>query len=107
MANGPSICGKMTTVSCTTSTKRKGGEQGDALMPSLFALGQHAALVAVQSQLIVGEKLMAFLDDIYVVTRPERIGAVAPERAACQFRNPDLRWGDTCLEQWRSAPSCL
>ena len=54
----------------------EGGEQGDALMPLLFALGQHAALVAVQSQLIAGEKLMAFLDDIYVVTRPERIGAV-------------------------------
>ena len=54
----------------------EGGEQGDALMPLLFALGQHAALVEVQSQLIPGTKLMAFLDDIYVVTRPERIGAV-------------------------------
>ena len=33
----------------------EGGEQGDALMPLLFSLGQHAALVAVQSQLIPGE----------------------------------------------------
>ena len=54
----------------------EGGEQGDALMPLHFALGQHAALVAVQSKFIPEEKLMAFLDDIYVVIRPERIGAV-------------------------------
>ena len=52
------------------------GEQGDALMPLLFALGQHSALVAVQGQLVPGKRLMAFLDDIFVVTRPERIGAV-------------------------------
>ena len=53
----------------------EGGEQGDARMPLLFTLGQHAALVAVQFELILGEKLMAFLDDIHHVTRPERIGA--------------------------------
>ena len=45
-------------------------------MPLLFALGQHSALVAVQGQLVSGKRLMAFLADIFVVTRPERIGAV-------------------------------
>ena len=39
----------------------EGGEQGDALMPLLFALSQHSALVAVQGQLVPGERLMAFL----------------------------------------------
>ena len=28
---------------------------------------------------------------------------VAPERVARPFRNPDSRWEDACLEQWRSA----
>ena len=52
----------------------EGGEQGDPLMPMLYALGQHRALLAVQSQLLPNERLMAFLDDVYVVSEPERIG---------------------------------
>ena len=47
----------------------EGGEQGDPLMPMLFALGQHQALVQTQARLR-NEKLMAFLDDIYI-TSPE------------------------------------
>ena len=35
----------------------EGGEQGDAMMPLLFALGQHAALEAVQRRLFEGERL--------------------------------------------------
>ena len=30
----------------------EGGEQGDALMPALFSLGQHPAFEAVQSELL-------------------------------------------------------
>ena len=59
-----------------------GGEQGDPLMPALFALGQHPALVTADEklqQLAVGTDawleedyirplLFAFLDDLYVVT---------------------------------------
>ena len=37
-----------------------------ARMPSLFASGQHNALVANQNRLESGERLMAFLDDIVV-----------------------------------------
>ena len=40
----------------------EGGEQGNHLMPLLFSLGQHSALEAVNSRL-----LMAFLDDVCVV----------------------------------------
>ena len=54
----------------------EGGEQGDAMMPLLFCLGQKEALQSVQRQLEDGERLFAFLDDVYVVTRPERVGEV-------------------------------
>ena len=42
----------------------EGGEQGDALMPLLFCLGQHAALEAMQRELNPNEKFFAFLDDL-------------------------------------------
>jgi hypothetical protein len=51
----------------------EGGEQGDPLMPMLFALGIHDALQQVASQLLDGESLFAFLDDVYVVAEPARI----------------------------------
>ena len=54
----------------------EGGEQGDPLMPMLFSLGQHRALVAVQSKLLEDEKLFAFLDDVYVICRPSRVQEV-------------------------------
>ena len=50
----------------------EGGEQGDPLMPMLFSLGQHRALVAANAELREGERLMAFLDDVYVSTLPDR-----------------------------------
>ena len=53
----------------------EGGEQGDPLMPALFALGQHRALIAIQESLRPTEKLMAFHDDVYVLS-PERVGPV-------------------------------
>ena len=46
----------------------EGGDQGDPLMPMLFALGQHRALEAVQRS--------AFLDDVYVVCTPDRVADV-------------------------------
>ena len=54
----------------------EGGEQGDPLMPALFALGLHQALLAVQANLLPSERLLAFLDDIYVVCSPERVSDV-------------------------------
>ena len=57
-------------------TQGEGGEQGDPLMPLLFCLGQHPALSAASAQLEPGEKLFAYLDEIYIVCRPERVGAV-------------------------------
>ena len=42
------------------------GEQGDAMMPLLFSMGQHAALQAMQGRSVAGKRLMAFLDDVHV-----------------------------------------
>ena len=41
----------------------EGGEQGDALMPLLFALGQHEALLVASRHFRPNERLFAFLDD--------------------------------------------
>ena len=46
----------------------EGGEQGDPLMPMLFSLGQHAALMAVAARWRDGERLFAFLDDLCIIT---------------------------------------
>ena len=54
-----------------TIPQGEGGEQGDPLMPLLFSVGQHSSLEAVGAQLRRGEHLLAFLDDIHMVTRPE------------------------------------
>ena len=50
----------------------EGGEQGDPLMPLLYALGQHSALVAASERLKGDEILFAFLDDLYVKSSPDR-----------------------------------
>ena len=52
------------------------GEQGDPLMPALDALAQHPSFEDVQAALLPGEAVFAFLDDIYVVTVPERVSAL-------------------------------
>ena len=51
-------------------------EQGDPLMPMLFALGQHPVLVAALRRFHAGERLFACLDDLSVVTTLDRVGAV-------------------------------
>ena len=57
-----------------TIQQGEGGEQGDAFMPLLFCMGQHAALQEVQARLRPNERLSACLDDVYVVSKPDRVG---------------------------------
>ena len=45
-------------------------------MPMLFALGQHKALAAIQEWMRPGERVMAFLGDIYTACRPEQLDDV-------------------------------
>ena len=50
----------------------EGGEQGDPLMPALFALGMASALAALQAETHSAERVRAFLDDVYVTSPPPR-----------------------------------
>ena len=58
-----------------TVRQAEGGEQGDPLMPALFALAQHDALEEASAALQPGERLFSFLDDLYVTTTKERARA--------------------------------
>ena len=57
---------------CRTVTQVEGGEQGDPLMPLLFSIGIQGALEEVSTQLLAGEQMCAFLDDVYVC-QPGRV----------------------------------
>ena len=52
----------------THEIERGEGGEGGAMMPQVHALGQHQALRSVQCWLRPSETLLAFVDDIYVVT---------------------------------------
>ena len=56
-----------------TVLQAEGGEQGDPLMPLLFAIGIQGALEEVSGSLEDGELLCAFLDDVFLVCEPERV----------------------------------
>ena len=75
---GPRLltCGKTKKALCTPSCKLREGVQGDPLMPALFSLGQHPALQGVRAHLRDGERLFAFLDDVFVVCSPPRVNAI-------------------------------
>ena len=59
-----------------TIPQGEGGEQGNAMMPLLFSLGQHEAFQAAHRKLREGESLFAFLDDVVMVTAPDRVRPV-------------------------------
>ena len=42
-------------------------------MPAFFALGLHDTLVRVPGQMLPGEHLFAYLDDIYILCKPARV----------------------------------
>jgi len=60
---------------CHEVVQGEGGEQGDALMPALFSLGMADALREAQAQLLPNELVIAYLDDVYIVSTPERAHA--------------------------------
>ena len=69
----PSMClWKDETGNVQDIPQGEGGEQGDSLMPLLFALGLHGPLSAVRVRLRDGEKVFAFRD-VYVICAPERV----------------------------------
>ena len=81
----------------------EGGEQGDAMMPLLYSLGQHAALEYVSRSLVLGEHLFAFLDDIYVVSKPGRVGRIHDLLAASLWRHSGIRIHHGKTQVWNRA----
>ena len=64
---------------CRDIKQGEGCEQGDALAPALFALGQHDALHQAAVALHPEDSLVVFLDDLYVITTPPRARAALDE----------------------------
>ena len=64
---------------CRDIKQGEGCEQGDALAPALFALGQHDAIHQAATALHPEDSLVAFLDDLYVITTPPRARAALDE----------------------------
>ena len=54
----------------------EGGEQVDPLMPLLFSLGIHDSLRAVKERMRPEDELFACLDDVHVVSPPDRTRGV-------------------------------
>ena len=84
----------------------EGGEQGDPLMPALYALGQHAALTQVQATLRDGEMLFVYLDDIYVLCDPSRVAEIFLQVKQSLFRSAGIQvnlgktkiWNDAAIK---------
>ena len=81
----------------------EGGEQGDPMMPLLFALGQHVALRAVQSRLNATESLFAFHDDVHVATTPDRVGEVYIALATELYTHSRIRLNGGETQVWNAA----
>ena len=71
MRSRPHTFGRMMLGPPTGSIKAKGVSRG-TLMPLLYSLGQHAALEAMHARFHPGEKLFAYLDDVWPVSQPKR-----------------------------------
>ena len=79
------------------------GEGGEQCDPSaLYACGQHRALVHVSEDLLDSERLLAFMDDIYVISKPDRTEALPGDVGARADPTPSRQ--DATVEQRRSGP---
>ena len=78
----------------------EGGEQGCPLMPTLFALAQHRGLVAAARSLQPGERVLSFLDDLYVVTTRRRACEAVQEVAGQVERHAGVKTHLGKLRAW-------
>ena len=75
-------------------------------MPALFRLGMHDALANAVSQLQPHEKVIAYLDDVYIVTRSEKARAVydlSPALSA-SIQESSLIWEKTNADPLPATP---
>ncbi|OLP82880.1 hypothetical protein AK812_SmicGene36427 [Symbiodinium microadriaticum] len=81
----------------------EGGEQGDPLMPALYALAQQPALCEVQAQLRNGKAIFAFLDDTYVVANPDRVRTLYDAFRAALWRHARVELNRGKTRVWNTA----
>ena len=81
----------------------EGGEQGDPLMPALYALAQQPALCEVQAQLRHGKAIFAFLDDTYVVAPPDRVRTLYDAFRAALWRHARVELNRGKTRVWNTA----
>ena len=85
-----------------TIIQAEGGEQGCPLMPALYSLAQHDGLVEADGQLLPSELLLAFLDDLYVVTTRGRAHEAFEIVSECVQRKAGVRTHLGKLKAWSS-----
>ena len=89
----PQLTGGRTILAqCTQST-----------MPIHFAVKQHPALVTTQEPLEANEWILAFLDDICILYKPERVGAVHAVLQEELFRHDHIRINGGETHVWNAA----
>ena len=79
----------------------RGGEQGDPLMPLLFAIGIQGALEEVAVSLEPGEQLCAFLDDVCALCL-QQLGAEAWQPAGIKVLGTPIGGTDFVRERTRA-----
>ena len=67
------------------------------------AVGQHPALLATQERLEANEWIFAFLDDIHILTKPERVGAVYAFLQEELLRHAHIRINGGKTHVWNAA----
>ena len=78
----------------------EGGEQGCPLMPALYALAQHDALVEASGGMLPSEHLFSFLDDLYIVTSKARAAEAFEEVADAVERHAGVQSHIGKLKAW-------
>ena len=58
---------------CRTYLRERVATKVILFMPLLFSLAMHPSLVSTGDLLREGEKFFAFLDDVYLICKPERV----------------------------------
>ena len=81
----------------------EGGEQGDPLMPLLFSLAIHNALSEAKREMLLGEVLFAFLDDIYVVCSQASVRTVFNLLSEKLFAGAGIRFHAGKTRVWNKA----
>ena len=72
-------------------------------MPASYALAQHDALQEASDNMLPSERVLAFLDDLYVITCKARTAAAYQEPASCVERKAGVQSHLGKLRAWCKA----